>query len=242
MKYLGLFSLIIVLLSCVNQNNSLDENKSYTYSNIEFESLLPETNDTIILNPELLIKFDSIKTLYKEYNIGQTKFDTLMLFQINDHDTLIRKSEVKFLKSFDPNAAYYLFGSDTITGGNGECSSDYYLLKNGKLFKVSSFFADCVESSSSTRKEIYFDSTGIRLFYVKVFEDFWDEQKFKQGFGGCEKEIIALFNSKEYQFGIQKSIIKCRSDINLSDTMKIELLKYDDFSYLIPEIKFGFEE
>lgn len=165
-----------------------------------------------------------------------------MVFQKNGNDTLIQKSKVVFLESFDPNAAYYLFDSDTIIGGNGFCSSDFYLLKDGELSKVISQYADCVESASSTRKELYLDSTGIKAFYLKDIEDVWDAYKFKQGFEGSKTEIFALFELKQLKIAIQKKTIKCRSDMNLSDTMKFELVKYNDLRYLEPEIKFGFEK
>lgn|SRR5690554_6661511 len=253
MKYIGLI-LLTGLLGCGKSTsklnlNSENENKIIvqTENNSGSLTVKHETENNkefegVVLNPELSCKFDSVKTLYKNFFQEQSTFDTLMIFQKDDRDTLIQKSKVVFLESFDPNAAYYLFNADTIIGGNGYCSSDFYLLKDGKLSKVISQYADCVESASSTRKEICLDSTGIKLFYLNDLEDVWDDYKFKQGFEGSETEIFALFDSKHFQFGIQRKIIKCRSDMKLSDTMKFEIVRYDDFRYLLPDIKFGFEK
>lgn len=253
MRYVELV-LLIGLLGCGNSMSKFSSIKE-TEKNIDVQTGNNSTStpvkhevanenefDGVIINPELLSKFDSAKTLYENYFHKQSTFDTLMVFKKNNRDTLIQKSKVVFLESFDPNAAYYLFDSDTIVGGNGFCSSDFYLLKDGRLSKVISQYADCVESASSTRKEICLDSTGIRLFYMKDIEDVWDDYKFKQGFEGGEIEMYALFDYRHFKFGIQKRIIKCRSDMNLPDTMKIELVKYDDFRYLMPEIKFGFDK
>jgi len=255
MRLLGLYFLIFGLLSCGNQSKKTPSNETDRSQEIVINERTKDNDvleaedlsnnsvnfDGVILNSELSIKFDSILNLYNRYNQKQTEFDSLMVFKKRDQDTLIRKLEVQFIESCDPNAAFYLFGTDTIIGGNGYCASDYYLLSNGKLSKIINQFADCVESSSSTKKEICFDSEEIKWFYFKDIEDVGDMYKYEQGFQGSETEIIAYYNSNRFQFAIQKIFIDYRSDMNLIDTLKYELIKYEDFNYLIPKIRFGFE-
>lgn len=255
LRYVGLI-LLIGLIGLIGCNNSSSKSSSIK-ENVKKKDVQTENNsislpvkqevenekelDDIILNSELSSKFDSVKTIYVNYFQKESIFDTLMVFQKNDCDTLIQKSKVDYLYSFDPHAAYYLYNSDTIIGGEEFCDLNFYLLKDGELSKVISQFADCVESGSYTRKEICLDSTGITLFYLKDVDDVWDDNYFKKGFVGFETEIYALFDLKQFKFGVKKQIIQCRPDLNLPDTVKFEVVELDDFGYLLPEIKFGFE-
>ena len=241
MKILRFIIFLFGFLSCGNLSNKSQETIGVDKLNADSRINAKKNNDNeelnqIILNSNLAEKFDSIKNKYIEYDKSLFGYDTLMKFQKNDRDTLIRIKEIKFLESFDPNAAYYLYKNDTIIGGNGYCASDYYLLIDRKLIKTINQYADCVESASSSTIVLIFESEMKKWYYLKDIKDVWDEVEFKKGFEGSETEIIAYFDSNKVQLAIKKNLINCRSDMNLKDTIKYELIEYEDFLHLIPEI------
>jgi len=241
MKSLIKYLILLALVGCNNSNKNVDKDnvEQTNIDQIVHQEEKVKKVGVIEINKNLSAKFDSLIIAFESFSKIHNNLDTLMIFQVQDKDTAIRKEEVKYLEEIGPHSASYLFKSDTIMGGNGFCLSEEYLFRNKKLVKLIISFSDCVESQSGVMQIICSDSLKKKWLYIMETVDIWDETEFEEGIEKKTFETILYYSNNEVKVALQKSFIDWREDLNLNDTVRYESLDIEHVSYLEPVLKIG---
>ena len=193
-------------------------------------------NKGFIVNLDLSLKYDSLISDFNKYNDQEVVYDTLMVFNIKEKDTLINIKEIKFIEN-DENALCdkYLFKSDTIRGST--CYSyEKHLFKNNQLAKIITMYADCVESSSNGEKNLCFENSLKKWMYVRNFEDVWYEPAIP-GMAGRITEQLVYYKEGRVEIAIKKDHFNFGERITLTDTIKFSNIDNEEVIYLENQLR-----
>ncbi|BDD11066.1 hypothetical protein FUAX_34980 [Fulvitalea axinellae] len=193
--------------------------------------------DTVVVGAELVPAFDSLMSLFLEYDLSRSGYDTLSIFNLKGEDTAIWKKETRLLENYegeysDPHTAYFLFGKDTVAGGLKGCDEEYYLFLDSSLVKVESLFGDCVESGSYELAISFRDVNGKRWIYRKVFHDVWDQAEFERGLESSVSEHLVRYESDSIGIYLTKNRIVYNEE--MADTVKYSRERIEGASFNKP--------